>query len=55
MSHFVPEEEDLFPCEEIIDKVIAEGIEENILEVAKEHVPTNFELLEQFIKDNPNG
>lgn len=54
MSHFIPEE-DLFPCEEIIDNFIQEGIEENILEVAKEHVPTNFELLEQFIKNNPEG
>jgi len=55
MSQFVPEEKEFFPTEEIIEKVIAEGVAEEILAIAQEFIPTNFELLEDFIKNNSDG
>lgn len=56
MSSFVPADEEDFPqVHNLVDQILHEGVTENILNVASEFVPTNFEVLENWIERNRDG
>jgi hypothetical protein len=56
MTSFIPDNEDPFPqVHELVDSIFDEGFVENIYNEATEHVPTEYETLENFLFNNIDG
>lgn len=56
MSHFIPSDEEDFPqVHTLVDQILLEGSDENIYDIAKEFVPTQFEILENWLEQNKDG
>lgn len=56
MSSFIPDNEEDFPqVHTIADEIFEEGFHENVFDVAKDFLPTEFEILEQWIAQNLDG
>jgi hypothetical protein len=56
MSRFIPEDEEDFPqIHTILDEIILESTDENIFGLSSEFLPTNYEVLENWIHHNQSG
>jgi hypothetical protein len=56
MSSFIPENEEDFPqVHSIVDEIFHESFNENMMNALIEHVPTQFEVLENWLDQNRDG
>ena len=55
MTSFIPVSEDLFPVHELTDDILADAVNDNLIEIVSNELPTQFDLLDQWLSVNHDG